>query len=199
MRQYLILGASAFLTACLATPQVVDEKAYLPDPPAVSPPPPGRDLAGPARYCGEGFALDIRAGETVHLLEVETGGAVDLYSTPLYPGVTLRTADGSLGIHQLSQVDWMYSHLRTAFRELRGGEKEHIPAPGLGALVRFTLHYTEAGQNSDYRVGYLATDGSDQSGDTGLLFVSPQFDGSARDLAWFDRIRLVNAGECPIQ
>ena len=132
---------------------------------ANTPPPPLPALAywGPVRHCGEGFALEARAGEA---LVVEQSGA------------WLHIGRDMVGVSRLFDG---YATLNPA--QLR---REAVIATAGGNLVRYRLF---TGQAGGYRTTYLFDPGP--PGSTARLEVQSRlFDGTDRDRATLARVAL---------
>ena len=130
-------------------------------------------------YCGDGFAIDVAADETLQ---------TNRLSSPLYPGVVLISEKGRFGIYEPEPFDFSFADYRIAFREYLAGEGVRLAVPGLGSVRRFKLHYDESQLNGDQQYGYAREDTVGEDART-LTFLSSSFTGQMEDLAWLSRVR----------
>jgi hypothetical protein len=182
--RFLALVALCASAACTPATPPPNAQATPPEPPALPSPPPGRDIAEPATYCGEGFSIAIQPAETVHVSDFDVGGSKLLYSTPAYPGVTLVTQGGHVGVHALGTADWAYSQFRIAYRDYLSGKTTAATTSGGVQWRRVKLHYDESGYNVDQDYAYVAVL---RGGDV-LALVSPDFDASPDDVRLVSRV-----------
>ncbi|MBC2777387.1 hypothetical protein [Parasphingopyxis marina] len=143
---------------------------------ATPPPPPFRAAYGPMPFCGEGFVIDVTEAEAI--------GWRPQGSLP-FPSYTLRSGSREFFV-QPFRSDALHSY--RPFREYAEGRAEEIELEGLGTVLRFPLHFEDIDINSRLRTVYVV-DPEGMPDGFRLALLSPDFEGSERDLELIRRVR----------